>query len=198
MAVSRHGLGASLAYTSDVTDKWGSQWLTWNQFGRFWSQALRGIVRRESSDGLHFRQTRGETQWTIDITRLDPSGDPVTGVAFEAQTVDETEKVRPVTVEEVGLGRYRAIVPTTDCETLSLRLDDREHDKRAVLHFNKPYPAEYRLASRIAPPLQSLPRLNTAAIREDIAPVRIRKPIGHLCYLLALAAMLTGLLLRRV
>jgi len=57
MAVSRYGLGSTMAYTSDVTDKWGSQWLTWNQFGRFWSQAVRSILRRDSTEGLYLRQT---------------------------------------------------------------------------------------------------------------------------------------------
>ncbi len=198
MAFARHGLGSSLAYTSDVTDKWGSQWLTWGQFGRFWSQALRGIIRRESTEGLHLQQTQDENQWQVDITRLDPSGNPISGVAFEAQTVDERERVAPVVVEEVGLGRYRAVVPLGEAQTLSLRLDDRDHDKRAVLHFNKPYPAEYNLASQVAPPLADLPRLSAAAIREDIIPVKTRKPIHHLCYLLALGAMLAGLLMRRV
>ncbi|MDI6451630.1 VWA domain-containing protein [Anaerobaca lacustris] len=198
MAVSRYGLGSTLAYTSDVTAKWGSQWLAWNQFGRFWSQALRGILRRESTDGLHLRQSRDDDRWTIDITRLDPSGEPVKGVEFKGQTVDETDTVNSVSVEEIGLGRYRAVVPVGDSETLSLRLDDPHDDKMAILHFNKPYPAEYDLAGQIAPALQGLSRLDGNAVREDIIPTKICKPVSHLCHLLALTAMLAGLLLRRI
>ncbi len=198
MAISRHGLGSTLAYTSDVTAKWGSQWLVWNQFGRFWSQVLRGILRRESTDGLYLRQSQDDDRWTIDITRLDPSGDPVTGVAFRAQTVDEREMINDIAVEEVGLGRYRAVVPVGDSKRLSLRLEDPDHDKAAILHFNKSYPAEYHLAGQVAPGLQRVARLNVNAVREDIVPAEICKPIDHLCCLLALAAMLAGLLLRRI
>jgi Ca-activated chloride channel homolog len=198
MAVSRHGLGSTLAYTSDVTAKWGSPWLAWNQFGRFWSQALRGILRRQSTEGLYLQQSQDDGRWTIDITRLDPSGRPVTGVRFEAQAVDEAEGIHDVTVEEVGLGRYRAIVPVGDSETLALRLDDPDHNKMAILHFNKPYPAEYSLAGSIAPSLQEVSRLNVNAVRQDIISAKIRKPISHLCYLLALGAMLAGLLFRRI
>jgi hypothetical protein len=178
MAVSRHGLGSTLAYTSDVTDKWGSQWLAWNQFGRFWSQALRGIVRRESSEGLYLRQRQDDDRWTIDITRLDASGQPVTGVKLRAHIVDDTETVNHVTVEEIGLGRYQAVVPVGDAESFSLRLDDLDHDKTAVLHF--------------------LPRLDVEAVRRDIISAKIHRPASHLCYFLALIAMLAGLLFRRI
>jgi len=198
MAVSRHGLGSALAYTSDVTDKWGSQWLTWNQFGRFWSQALRSIVRRESTEGLHVEQTQDSSVWTIHITRQDESGRPVSGIEFDAQVVDDTETGNKVDVEEIGLGRYRAKVPIGEAETLSLRLSDRDFDKTAILHFNRPYPAEYSLASRIAPPLQAIPGVNPNAVRQDITPVRTRRPVAHICYLLALLAMVTGLLFRRI
>lgn len=198
MAISRHGLGSTLAYTSDVTAKWGSQWLTWNQFGRFWSQALRGILRREATDGLLLRQSQDDARWTIDITRLDPSGNPVTSVAFRARTVDERETVDDIAVEEIGLGRYRAVVPIGDSKRLTLRLEDPDHDKTAILHFNKPYPEEYRLAHQVAPGLQRLARLDVNAVREDVVAMRICKPISHLCCLLSLAVMLAGLLLRRI
>jgi len=198
LAVSRHGLGSALAYTSDVTDKWGSQWLTWNQFGRFWSQALRSILRRESTEGLYVEQSQDSSTWTVHITRQDESGRPVSGIDFDAQTVDDTGTLTKLDVEEIGLGRYRAKIAVGDVKTLSLRLNDRDFDKTATLHFNRPYPAEYSLAGQIAPALQEIPGLNSGGIREDILPLRTRRPIGHICYLLALVAMVTGLLFRRI
>jgi len=198
MAASRYGLGSTLAYTSDVTAQWGSQWLAWNQFGRFWSQALRGILRRESTEGLHLQQRYDESRWTIDITRLDASGAPVTGVAFRAQTVDERETASDVAVEEIGLGRYRAVVPIGDSKRLSLRLEDPDHDRMATAHFNRPYPAEYHLAGRGAPALERLARVSADGIREDVITTRICKPMSHLCCLLSLIAMLAGLFLRRI
>jgi Ca-activated chloride channel family protein len=198
LATSRYGLGSTLAYTSDVTAKWGSQWLAWNQFGRFWSQALRSILRRQSTEGLHLQQHQDDQRWTIDITRLDPSDRPMSGVIFKARTVDEHDVVGDVPVEEIGLGRYRVVVPLSDSKNLSLRLEDPDHDKVAVLHFNKPYPAEYDLANQVDPALQGLPRLDVDAVRKGIVSAQRCKPVSHLCYLLALVSMLAGLLLRRI
>jgi len=198
LAVSRYGLGSSLAYTSDVTDTWGSQWLIWDQFGRFWSQALRGILRRESAEGLGLQQHQDHDQWTINITRQDEAGRPLSGIHFDAQTVDNREIVKRLPVEEIGFGRYRLVVPAEDAESLSLRLDDRDHNKMAILHYNKPYPAEYRLSRDIAPALKNIPTLTAEDIRQDLIGVKTRKSINHVCYLLALTAMLAGLWLRRV
>jgi len=163
-----------------------------------WSQALRSIVRRESTEGLYVEQTQDRDTWTIHVTRQDESGRPVSGIEFDAQTVDDTETVDKVEVEEIGLGRYRMKVPIGDARTLSLRLHDRDFDKTVVLHFNRPYPAEYSLARQMAPALQAITGLNSDQIREGIPPLRTRRPIGHICYLLALVAMVTGLLFRRI
>lgn len=198
MAVSRYGLGSTLAYTSDLTDKWGSQWLAWNHFGRFWSQALRSILRRQSTEGLSFQQTQERDAWTIDINRFDEKGQPVSGVQFNAQTLDVTGKSESVPVEEVGLGRYRIKLPIDREESLTLRLDDPAHHKSATLHYNRPYPEEYRLSETGDPALETLPLLDRDAIREGITPATTRQSISHICYLLALIAMLTGLLFRRI
>lgn len=198
MAVSRHGLGTTLAYTSDVTDKWGSQWLTWHHFGRFWSQALRGILRRQSSEGLFIQQDQQRDRWTLDITRLDDIGQPVSGVAFRTQLVDDSGLSNPGPVEEIGLGRYRLVIPIENTDAMSLRLDDPDHHQSTVLHYNRPYPREYNLASKVDPSLAAVPSLHPAAIRDNVIPATTRRPVSHVCYLLALLAMLTGLLFRRV
>ena len=46
LAVSRFGLGTGLAFTSDLSERWGGEWLAWDSCGKFWAQALRGIIRK--------------------------------------------------------------------------------------------------------------------------------------------------------
>jgi len=198
MAVSRYGLGTGLAYTSDVTDTWGAQWLTWNQFGRFWSQTIRGIVRRDKSDGLSFQQSHTSREWTVNISCQDNASQPLTDIDFDAQVVDNTETVTPVSVKETGLGTYQVIIPLAQAKTLALRLHDRDHDKLATLHFNKPYPEEYNLSRPIESCLSTVPRLTPHAIKENALPVKTRIPVSHIFYLLALICMVAGLLLRRI
>ncbi|MEN0020138.1 MAG: VWA domain-containing protein, partial [Planctomycetota bacterium] len=46
LAVNNYGLGATLAFTSDLTPRWGAEWIAWPGFGKFWAQAIRSLVRR--------------------------------------------------------------------------------------------------------------------------------------------------------
>lgn len=41
----RYGLGKSVAFTSDATNRWGADWVKWDGFDRFWAQSVRWAVR---------------------------------------------------------------------------------------------------------------------------------------------------------
>lgn len=198
MAISRYGLGSTLAYTSDVTDQWGAEWLTWAEFGRFWAQALRSLVRRESTEGLSTRQTVEGHQWTVDLLSQDPLGHPTAGDRFEAHGVDDAQGVRKAQVSETGLGRYRLTVPVGGADSLSLHVRDPNRDRTLVLHYDRPYPEEYRLSGDLAPALHDVAVFHPSDIREGVTAVRTRRPVSGLCSLLSLAAMMAGLVFRRL
>ncbi|HIF00190.1 MAG TPA: hypothetical protein EYQ63_25100, partial [Fuerstia sp.] len=49
LAVWRYGLGATAAFTSDLTEDWGKDWIRWNQFQQLVTQMMTRVsrVRRE-------------------------------------------------------------------------------------------------------------------------------------------------------
>ena len=49
LAVWRYGLGVTAAFTSDMTSRWGTEWLNWDQYQQFVNQLITrvGRVRRE-------------------------------------------------------------------------------------------------------------------------------------------------------
>ncbi len=73
-----------------------------------------------------------------------------------------------------------------------------DHAKTATFHYDRPYPEEYRLAGTLDPSLKALRTLRPASIRDDVTPAITRRSVSHICYLLALLAMLAGLLCRRI
>src|SRR5258706_4962041 len=54
----QYGLGKAVVFTSDVKNRWAADWLGWSGYGKFWSQQLRDLVRRDSGEALDFRVVR--------------------------------------------------------------------------------------------------------------------------------------------
>jgi Ca-activated chloride channel family protein len=88
LAVSQYGLGMGMGYTSDLTERWGGEWLAWNDCGRFWAQALRGVVRHADTEGLQVDNRQDFDVWNLDITRTAKNGAPVTEVLWDASALD--------------------------------------------------------------------------------------------------------------
>ncbi len=198
LAVGRFGLGIGVAYTSDLTEVWGGEWLAWDGCGRFWAQVLRGALRKSDVAGLEARgEVRGD-EWIMRVERTGDDRSPVSRIPWQAQVLDENGNTQPVTMRETGLGRYEARVPMGSRKHLSLRLHDREHDKLEVKHFHAPYPAEYRLDGKPAPLLAALPAMDKGKIVEGLAPAQQATPINQWFSWLALACLGIGLVLRRV
>jgi len=198
LAVSRYGLGMSVAYTSDLTDRWSSQWITWKKFGLFWSQVIRAVVRRDNIEGLYVNQNFNNDLWQINVTQNDKAGKFVSGINWDAQLGDENGNFKMIDFTETGLGKYTLNVPVKDRKKYSLRLYNRDSDKIKVLHFHKPFPAEYNLAACANQAINSIEPLNIENIHDDILQIETRKSIANISYLLALVCMIAGIFMRRL
>jgi hypothetical protein len=132
------------------------------------------------------------------IERRGDDGAPVSGIAWNAQALDENGNTQDVAIRETGLGRYEARIPLGTRKHLSLRMHDRDHDKLDVKHYHAPYPAEYRLNGKTPDSMLALLRYEPPAIVAGLAPVAQLKPVGHWFAWSALLALLGGVLLRRI
>ncbi|MCF6312025.1 MAG: VWA domain-containing protein [Verrucomicrobiales bacterium] len=199
LAVSRFGLGTGMAYTSDLTEKWGGEWLAWEGCGKFWAQAFRSIVRKSDSAGLRTKSKKDQQNWIVDIRSSDPDHMPVSRIDWDGALLDANGKSRPVKIEETGLGRYRATIPLSKTDKqLSLRLHDRSNDKLKVLHYSTPYPAEYRLASKLPDSVAKLPPFDATKVRDQLTPTHRHRSVMHWFAFAGLACLLAGMMLRRI
>jgi Ca-activated chloride channel homolog len=198
LAVGRFGLGQGLAWTADLSERWGGEWLAWDGCGKFWAQVLRAVVRKNDADGLDVRSSLEGEVMKLEISRKDNNGTPVTNVNWDAQAIDENGKPLPVNITPTGLGRYQASVPLTGKEKLTVRVRDTDSDKVKVLNYNRPTPPEYRLSQKLPNELTSLPNFSANSIRQEIKPVTTRQPLDTILYFLALGCALGSVLLRRV
>jgi Ca-activated chloride channel homolog len=198
LAIGRYGLGTGMAYTSDLTDKWGGEWLAWDGCGKFWAQAIRGILRHNSVDGMQVTTKSDSDNWRFDIRRTADDGQPINGLRWDAVAFDENGQEESLEVQEVGLGRYEATAPIAGRERITVRLRDADHDKTSIQHFNRPYPVEYRLTQETPPTLAALPQLGGETIVADITPHTTRHSVADYAYFAALASLVASILCRRL
>ena len=96
----RYGLGKSVAFTSDVTNRWAADWLGWEGFNRFWAQTVRWAVREvtPSTFAVETKLIDGKGHVRIDavdengafINFLRPKG-IVTSPEFEREELELTQ-----------------------------------------------------------------------------------------------------------
>jgi uncharacterized membrane protein len=105
----RYGLGHTAAFTSDAKARWGSQWLTWDEYSRFWAQLVRWSLR-DSAD-RNFRITTQVTGAEGLIT-IDAIGDDeqfINFADFEGRLIPpsyDPDAVRRIAFRQTAPGRY--------------------------------------------------------------------------------------------
>jgi Ca-activated chloride channel homolog len=197
LAVGRYGLGSGMAYTSDLSERWGAEWLAWDGCGKFWAQALRSVLRRNTVDGLHVESQLARDGWELDIRRRGDDGLPINGISWNASVLDEQGHAEPLAVQETGLGRYRALVSSAGRRRATVRLRDIGHDKLKVLCLQQSYPAEYQLAQELPPAVAALPQAPETLVA-DVPPLDRRQSIVPYFYFGAILSLLGSVLLRRI
>lgn len=198
LAIGRFGLGTGVAFTGDLTERWGSEWLTWQGCGKFWAQVFRGVLRKEESVGIETISRSQPGRWDIDLRATDDAGKPLSAVPWGGHALDDTGKEYPVKIEESGIGRYRVNIDPTDASRLTLRLNDPQSGKVKTLRWERGYPAEYRLAGEPDATLAASAGFTADKPRDGIAPVRIRTSALPWAGLAAIIFMISGIVLRRI
>lgn len=197
LAVSTYGLGSTLCFTSDLTPRWGGEWLAWAGFGRFWAQALRALARRPDSTLIRALQSTEGNDWLIDLSR--PIEEAQSGVAqWEAELIDDAGRRQSVDVESLGVGRDRVRAPLGTSTDLTLRVHDPNSGLLRIFHRTQPYPAEFNLDVTPDDRLMALRRFEPETIRDDLPRASRRADLMPWFLLASLVTAMVGVLLRRI
>ena len=79
-----YGLGRSIAFTSDVKPGWGSDWIEWENFGKFWGQVVNWALP----------STDGAADFDLQITPRNGRGEVLIDTASTIATYGLTFDVR--------------------------------------------------------------------------------------------------------
>lgn len=144
-----HGVGRTMAFTSDATRRWGKDWVAWPQYRKFWAQAVRSTLRtvQRGPYRVEAEVARGKGVVTIEAIRED--GRPDVGLQFLGASVTgpEGRRIPLPQFRQVQAGRYEAEFEPGGEGIYSINLATRgAGGKMAVLTGTcaLPYPEEFR------------------------------------------------------
>ncbi len=144
LATWRHGLGQAAAFTSDAKARWAGEWLAWPGYGKFWTQVVRGLMRKESAAAFDVVRRETGDRLELQIDALTPGGTfrdrlPIT---ITARTPDDA--TQSVTAIQNAPGSYKAALelPRDGTTVINVSSPDLPDGGVALAH-TRSYPREF-------------------------------------------------------
>jgi len=111
LVTTQYGLGRTVAFMSDVKNRWAAQWLEWPGYGRLWAQVVRGVAR-PPFEPLSWRVAREQREAVITLTGQDAAGFR-TALAPRVHVISPEGREDTLLLRQTGAGEYQARVPLT-------------------------------------------------------------------------------------
>ncbi|HEX2386888.1 MAG TPA: hypothetical protein VHL99_10020, partial [Candidatus Binatia bacterium] len=157
----RFGLGKVVAFTSDLTGRWGREWIAWRDFPRWAGQLARSARRAPAEHRMtaEFRQEGDDIKAVVDL--LTPEGGFADALQLKGNVSASGRATTVAPFRQIAPGRYEARLDAAQRGSYLLTLQEEKKDAPpaalATVPFIVPYPREYRelqpntaLLSRIA------------------------------------------------
>ncbi|HFQ94249.1 MAG TPA: VWA domain-containing protein [Anaerolineae bacterium] len=115
LAAWQYGLGRAVAWTSDATGRWATDWVTWEGFAPFWAQAVRWTISEQRDNAVQTAVTYEGESATLAVDAADANGGFLNNLTLEANVVRPDGTVENLTLPQTAPGRYEAdFTPTED------------------------------------------------------------------------------------
>lgn len=113
-----YGLGKALAFTSDATNRWAPDWVSWPSYKKFWTNAIQWVSRRRmpSNYTISMPSRKGDAQKVI-VEGVDMQGNYINfsklvGTATEPGVGENLDAMtHQLHFVQTAPGRYEAEVP---------------------------------------------------------------------------------------
>lgn len=223
----RVGLGWSLAWTSDVKNRWAVEWVRWNGYSRFFAQLVREHMRSRRREQLDMSaEIRGDevvavvdavSQEDLFLNGMESTlriEGPMGGRRAREGNAEDAEdpqlrRTREVPLRQVAPGRYEARFPLDAYGSFVLAAEHRRDGRlvaESAAQLANPYPAEYRTFEPNEALLASVAELTNGRVDPEVETlfdadgesIRAHEELWPTLLMIALGLFLLDLLLRRV
>jgi uncharacterized membrane protein len=157
LAAWRYGLGQAAAFTSDAKPRWASEWISWPGFGKFWTQFVRGLVRKAGTSPFQVTTSEQGNTLTLAIDALTPGGEFLDGLPVIVHGLGESRREETKAAAQTAPGHYTATFALPPRGSVSFSISSSqlpEADYR--FSYTRSYPAEYLYTATNEPLLRQL------------------------------------------
>ena len=149
LAKWRLGAGTSVAWTSDVKNRWAVEWVRWGGFGKFWGQVIRSSMRRKVYNSYDLSATVADGRATVIVDAINDDDRFVNELDTTLEIVDpkNAKKKRIVEMTQTAAGRYTADFAVDRYGSFVLKAIHRRKGRvvaESVGAASLPYPPEYQ------------------------------------------------------
>ena len=155
----RVGLGWSMAWTSDVKNRWAVEWVRWRGFSRFWAQLVREHMRQRRRQRLDMVATREGDEVHVVVDAIGGDDAFMNGLdstlrvegpmgarrAREGEDDPQLRRTREMPLRQSAPGRYEARFPLDAFGSFVLTAEHRRDERlvaESATQLAHPYPAE--------------------------------------------------------
>ena len=141
-----YGIGKTIAFTPDLTGKWGSRWIAWDQFKGFWDQSIRWAMRPVAPANMTITTRLEGERAIVEVEALE-SDESFLNFLQPSAAVLGPEGTEAITVRQVGPGRYRGEFPVDEAGSYLVSLSFRKDGEvlgSLQAAVDVPYAREFR------------------------------------------------------
>jgi hypothetical protein len=144
LSVWRFGLGQAAAFTSDAKNRWAAEWLAWPGFGKFWTQLVRGVMRKSDQASFAIETVETRDRLKIKIDAVKPDGSFQNALPLSLHALGEDQQSRSIDAVQTAPGAYSATLdlPTRGTTVVSVT-SPRLPEGGTVFGHTRSYPREY-------------------------------------------------------
>ena len=104
----QYGLGRVVAWTADANARWANEWVNWESFPRFWSQAVAWSINAGANNNLETRIVSRNDRAHIVVDARDDAGDFLNGLTLTSAVLNPSGDSLRAPLRQVAPGRYEA------------------------------------------------------------------------------------------
>lgn len=178
----RVGTGTSVAWTSDVKNRWSKEWVRWHGYPKFWAQLVRTAMRRKVHESYDLFAEVVDGRARIMVDAVDVNDQFVNQMDTVLEVIDpgDSKVKKVVPMEQSASGRYSAEFSLDRYGSYMLKAVHRRDGKvvaESMGAVSLSYPTEYLRTQTNPAPMKHAATVTGGF--DQVEPDRAFAPLGE-------------------